>query len=68
VENSEQCKTGLEGTALNNKCDIYNNECKLKCINVDNDIECNERSSECFWLNSDPSSETTTWGECVEKV
>jgi hypothetical protein len=65
VRNLEQCRVGLEGTELNNDCDIYGDVCKLKCEELSS-VECMSeyRSNDCYLLEGWDS----ITDKCVELV
>jgi hypothetical protein len=54
----------LDGTSLFNKCDIYNDKCKLRCSTLENENDCNNKNY-CFWLYK---SNLGNDGDCKSKI
>jgi hypothetical protein len=67
VVNAEQCtsESGLMGTDISGKCDLYNGLCKMKCSEFLSASECpSGEDGYCFWLEGTTSLD----GTCVAKV
>jgi hypothetical protein len=68
IKDKKQCETSLSGTLIENKCGVYNGECKSVCSELNEEGEegktCGSRDGECFSINDEDGN----FDECINMV